>query len=307
MKHRVAVVIVNWNGFDNTRLCLRSIAKLEKKDATLTTIVVDNGSTDGSPDHIRKEFASVVVIPLTSNKGFTGGNNVGISYALEHGADSVWLLNNDTIVDSHALVLADAVGKESIGIAGSKIYFAPGYEFHRDRYLTGQRGKVIWYAGGLIDWANMYASHRGVDEVDVGQYDTPCQTDFVTGCSMMVRREVFEKIGLLDDRYYLYLEDVDFCLRAQRAGFGLMYNPMSVVWHRNAGSSGGAGSSLHDYYLMRNRFLLGFGYASARTKFALLRQAVVLTLRGNSKNRKAVIDVLFGRYGKQYEPTYTQS
>src|SRR3989344_4257922 len=209
---KVSIVIVNWNGIIQTRQCLRSLGT------------------------IRKEFSDVVALPQESNRGFTGGNNAGIDYPLEHGANYVWLLNNDTEVDKQSLT---AIIHAEADIVGSKIYFAPGFEYHKDRYKESERGRVIWYAGGIIDWQNMYASHRGVDEVDHGQYDVRVETDFVTGCSMMVRSEVFKRIGLFDERYYLYLEDVDLSLRAQKGGFRLIYEPVSVVWHKNAGSSGG--------------------------------------------------------------------
>src|SRR3990167_4612436 len=133
---KVAIVIVSWNGLKYTRECLRSIAKLEKKDIELFTIVVDNGSTDGTVEKIRNEFPTVVVLPQDRNLGFTGGNNVGIKYALEHEASYVWLLNNDTKVDNQALVNLVGAGD----VVGSKIYFAPGFEYHKDRYKKEERG-----------------------------------------------------------------------------------------------------------------------------------------------------------------------
>lgn len=298
MNH-VTIIIVNWNGFAYTRECLRSIDKLVKKDLKFSTIVVDNGSTDGSVEKIREDFPKVIVLPQDQNLGFTGGNNVGIAYALKNGSDYVWLLNNDTKVEKMALLSLLESGGD---IVGSKIYFAPGFEYHKDRYQEKDRGRVIWYAGGNIDWQNMYASHRGVDEVDKGQYRTRTSTQFVTGCSMLIRSAVFERIGQFDERYYLYLEDVDFCLRAKRNGFSVVYEPRSIVWHYNAGSSGGAGSRLHDYYLTRNRMLLGFRYAPFRTKLALLRQGITLSLGKSSEQRRAITDAMTGRWGKQYEP-----
>jgi GT2 family glycosyltransferase len=146
----------------------------------------------------------------------------------------------------------------------------------------------------------MYASHRGVDEVDHGQYDTEEETPFVTGCSMMIRSSVFDRIGILDDRYYLYLEDLDFCLRAKKAGFTLRYVPSSVLWHVNAGSSARPGNPLQQYYQTRNRLLLGFRYAPMRTKIALLREAVRFLLTGSAVARKAVIDWFTGRFGNRF-------
>ncbi len=292
--------MVNWNGKTDTIKCLDSLEHASKpKSLSVSIIVVDNGSSDNSAEEIRKKFSSIDIIENNENLGFSGGNNIGIKKALKDGADFIWLLNNDTRVDEYALqALVDSFADEKVGIAGSKIYFSPGREFHKDRYDKSEQGKVIWYAGGLIDWANMYASHRGVDEVDHGQYDATVETPFVTGCSMMVRREVFEKIGLFDERYYLYLEDLDFCIRGKHAGYGLVYNPQSIVWHNNAGSSG-VGSELHQYYMTRNRLLMGMRYASARTKFALMREGVQFIINGPRIRRKAVIDAITGKFGKQ--------
>ncbi len=299
---KIMLVMVNWNGSRDTGASLASIQRMNTKGVALETVVVDNGSTDGSVSNISAEFPNVTILALDKNVGFTGGNNTGIRYAMARGADYLWLLNNDTVVDSGALSLVEAFRDTRVGIAGSKIYFAPGHEYHKNRYAKKELGRVFWYAGGRIDWSNMYASHRGVDEVDAGQYDEVMETPFVTGCSMMIRRDVIEQIGFLDDKFYLYLEDLDYGLRAKAAGFRLMYYPKSVIWHVNAGSSGGAGNPIHDYYITRNRLLVGLRYAPFRTKVALLREAVRLARMGNSEKRKAVIDAFCGRWGKQYEP-----
>jgi GT2 family glycosyltransferase len=299
---KVSIIIVNWNGKDDTLKCLATIKKMKPKGITLETIVVDNGSTNDSVSVIKKQHPWVRLIETGKNLGFTGGNNVGMEVAMKDGADFLWLLNNDTLVTSDAWRLIEAFDVSDVGIAGSKIYFAPGYEYHKDRYSPKERGRVFWYAGGLVDWANMYASHKGVDEVDYGQYDTMEETPYVTGCSFMIARDVVSQIGVLDDRYYLYLEDLDYCLRAKRAGFRLMYNPASVIWHVNAGSSGGAGNPLHEYYMTRNRLYVGLKYAPLRTKFALLREAMRFIFFGSANKRKAIIDALIGKYGKQYEP-----
>lgn len=289
------VIILNWNGALDTCACLASLQKINTHDIELMVVVVDNGSTDESATKIRKEHPWAIVLTLFENKGFSGGNNVGIRYALDHHADFIWLLNNDTVVDTNALVpLIDAFKEDSTGVAGSKIYFAPGREYHHERYREKDRGRVLWYAGGIIDWNNMYASHRGVDEVDKGQYGTSEETSFVTGCSMMVRREVFEKVGLLDEKFFAYLEDLDFCLRAIEKGFRLMYVPSSLVWHKNAGSSG-VGSTLHQYYMTRNRLIIGMRYASLRTKVALVRESLWYFINGTSIKKQAVIDWLLKR------------
>ncbi len=299
-KAEVFVITVNWNRKSDTEACLSSLEKIEKCGVNLHVIVVDNGSADDSVASIRKKFPWVTLLPTGRNLGFTGGNNVGITYALRHQADFVWLLNNDTFVDTHVLNVLKAFGDPKVGIAGSKIYFAPGHEFHLTRYKENEQGRVFWYAGGLIDWRNMYASHRGVDEVDHGQYDREEGTSFVTGCSMMIRKSVFDRIGMLDDRYYLYLEDLDFCLRAKESGFSLRYVPSSILWHVNAGSSSRPGNPLQQYYITRNRLLIGRLYALKRTRFALFREALRFMVSGTPIQRKAVLDAFCNRFGNRF-------
>jgi len=302
MEKKVAVVIINWNGKDDTVRCLTSVKKVNRRNYELEVWVVDNGSTNDSVAVIKKAHPWVKLITTGKNLGFTGGNNLGIQAALAKGAGYFWLLNNDTLVEQNVLCALDNFSHPQIGLVGSKIYFAAGHEYHRARYRESQRGKVFWYAGGLIDWKNMYASHRGVDEVDHGQYNQKEETPFISGCSLFVSRRVLQNIGLLDDRFFLYYEDLDLCLRAKRAGYKLLYDPHSLVWHVNAGSSGGAGNPLHDYYLTRNRILIGYRYASLRTKIALARESLHLVWKGPTVKRKAVLDAAFGRWGNRYEP-----
>lgn len=296
----VYCVIINWNGKKDTDVCLASLSHCEKKNIDFHVLVVDNGSADDSVDFLQKKYPWAEFIETGANLGFTGGNNAGIRHALKKGASLVWLLNNDTFVDKHVLSMVRVFSDKRAGICGSKIYFAPEHEFHHDRYTKSERGRVIWYAGGAVDLNNVYASHRGVDEVDRGQYDTQEETPFISGCSMMIRREVFDRIGFLDDRYYLYLEDLDFCLRARQAGFRLQYVPSSVLWHVNAGSSSRPGNALHEYYFTRNRLLLGFLYTPLRTKFALVREALRFVLFGSPVRRKAVFDAALGRFGNRF-------
>lgn len=302
---KIAVVILNWNGWEETKDCLRSITKVIKDNFNLEVIVVDNASSDGSLPKISKEgnnFKSYRIgfslIENKENLGFAEGNNVGITKALDNRADYIVLLNNDTIVDANLFKnLLEGVESEGAGIVGPKIYFAKGYEFHKDRYKKDDLGKIIWFAGGKIDWNNVYSSHRGVDEVDAGQYDKKIETDFITGCCMFIKKEVFEKIGFFDEKYFLYLEDVDFCIRAKKAGYKLIYAPKAVLWHKNAQSSGHPGSKLHKYYQTRNRLLFGFKYGSIRAKVALFKEALRF-LKEEQIKRKAIVDFLTGRFGK---------
>ncbi len=295
----VCAIIVNWNGKNDTLSCLASLAPACRKYPACTVMVVDNGSSDGSVESIRKHYPAVRILPLPQNIGFAGANNAGIREAGKMDADLVWFLNNDTTVDPDVLTLVDAFEDREVGAAGSKIYFSKGYEFHKDRYTASQRGNVIWYAGGIIDWNNMLSFHRGVDEVDAGQFNAPVETQYITGCSFMVRRSVLEEVGMFDESYFMYMEDLDLSLRIERTGRKLLYYPRSVVYHKNASSSGGSGSAFHEYYQTRNRLKIGFRYAPVRTKWALTREAVRMVLSGSGIKRQAVMDALAGRFGKR--------
>jgi len=297
----VYAIIINWNGKIDTLLCLSSLEKVRKNYPTLTVIVVDNGSTDGTSEEVRRKFPWVRIQEVGTNLGFSGGSNAGISFARDQHADFIWLLNNDTVVDTNVLSALSAFQDLSVGAVGSKIYFYKGCEFHKDRYDKKDLGRVLWYAGGIIDWNNMLAFHRGVDEVDHGQYDREEETDFITGCSFFMRTSMMEKIGPLDESYFMYMEDLDFSLRIHKAGLKTVYNPTSIVWHKNASSSGGSGSSLHVYYQTRNRLKIGMTYAPWRTKLALLREAGKILFGSHSIKKQAVVDFLLGHMGRRHE------
>lgn len=311
---KVAIIILNWNGKENTLECIKSIEKLQmlnppagRAGVQCQIYVVDNGSTDGSVETFNKLQTTnydLKVIENKKNLGFCEGNNVGMRKALKDGNDLVMILNNDTLLDGKlAFQLIETFDKyPDAGIVSPKIYFAPGFEFHKGKYKKSELGKVIWYAGGLIDWNNVFSSHRGVDEVDRGQHDKVTETDYASGACFLVKKEVLQKIGLFDKDYFLYWEDADLSERAKRAGFKVLYAPPAHLWHKNAGSSR-VGGALHDYYLIRNRLLFGAKYASLRARFALLRESLKFLVFGRPWQRRAVLDYYFGNMGKgSFEP-----
>ena len=222
------------------------------------------------------------------------GNNVGIKKALGRNAQAILILNNDTLAEK-SLIINLAQALKSADIASPKIYFAKGFEFHKKRYKEDELGRVIWYAGGRIDWDNIIGQHIGVDEVDTGQFAKSAEIDLATGAAIIVKREVFEKIGVFDEKYFLYLEDMDFCVRARRANFKIVYAPKAILWHKNAGATG-SGSLLQDYYFTRNRLLFAAKWGKLRTKIAVAR--VILGKIGDPTKRKAFFDFLTFNFGK---------
>lgn len=297
IKH--AVVLVNYKVSADTIVCVKSIQK--SKDAP-HIIVVDNGSTNEVIQELRDACPGLDIIVVGANVGFSIGNNIGIKKALKMGAEVVYILNNDTEVDPNLFFRSYRYVAGKNRIAGGKIYYAKGYEFHVEQKGLGN---ILWYAGGHFDWGSVIAQHDGVDEVDVGQYDKIKKVDFITGCFIAVPKQVFKKIGLLDEPFFLYLEDTDFCLHAAKQGIEVMYNPSLVLYHRNS-SSTVAGSPLVDYYITRNRFVIGKRYGTIRLRFALLREA--LFRNWNSKIRRmAFFDYLTGRMGNRNEKIFAVS
>lgn len=275
---KVSIVILNYQVKKLALKCIKSVVKSDYNN--LDIIVVDNNSGD----EIEKDLKNghVNFIQTGFNLGYSGGNNQGINKALANGADYVFILNPDTEISERCISeLVKYAEEENADIVGPKIHF--------------KNNQTIWFAGGIFDLQNVLGSHRGVNEIDNGQYEKVEETDFITGAAMMVRKEVFTKVGLLDERYFLYYEDSDFCFRAKQVGFKIMYIPSAVVFHENAKSTG-LGSSLQDYYITRNRMLFASKFLSLRTKFALFKEAlqnITMPVR-----RKALFDFLLGQFGK---------
>jgi len=189
----LTIIVLHYYGFKDTEKCLESLKNIKLKDFSKKIIVINNNASDFRSKSIAKQFPRIKIINNKENLGFAEGNNVGIRYALKNEADYILLLNNDTIVKKDFLVqLIKVIKKDKkIGISSPKIYFAPGFEYHKKRYLKKDLGKVIWYAGGIIDWKNVLASHRLVNKVDKNYEEKWQSTDFATGCAILVKKEVF--------------------------------------------------------------------------------------------------------------------
>lgn len=297
-KVKVGIIIVTYNNAHDVEGCLAGLKKLSQKNCSTEIRVVDNNSSDGTVKAVKDKFPDISVTALSENKGLAKANNFAVKEYLAAGKEYILILNPDTMASLN--LVDDLVGfmqkNPGVGICGPKIYFAPGYEYHKERYSKAQLGKVFWYAGGIIDWKNILSSHFGVDEVDEGQFETGRETDFVSGCAMFVSRKVFEKIGFLDENLGMYLEDVDFSVRVKRAGFGVFYAPIKAVWHKNAQSSG-VGSLTQDYYTTRNRLYFAVKYAKARAKLAVIRESWKLLWKGRPGQKQGVKDFYAKRFG----------
>jgi GT2 family glycosyltransferase len=238
---RVAVILLNWNGKDDTLPCLESLQHLDY--ANYEIVVVDQNSTDGSREAVAGKFPDVTLICNDDNLGFAEGNNVGIRYALDAGSQYVALLNNDTTVEPNFISCCLDAAREHKDFA----IFGPKIVFDSDP-------SIIWAAGSHIDWNRGTCRQHGVGEVDRGQYGSCTEVNALTGCAILIRRDVLDTIGLLDNRYFIYYEETDWCARAQRAGFRLLYVPGTVVRHKVSAAMGVA-SPATIFYMVRNQLL----------------------------------------------------
>lgn len=261
---KVGIIILNWNGWQDTIECLESLYQINYP--TYHVIIVDNGSSDESLEKIteycagkltiesdffkykldnkpikvtqytREEIEAeellgkdipnsslnreLVIIKNEKNYGFPEGNNIGIKYASRMNTDYFLLLNNDTIVDPNFLteLIRVAGSSPSIGLLGPKIYF-----YYRPNVIQATGGKIIWWAGLILVYGN---------KEDRGQYDEITERDFLFGTSFLIKRVVLEKISFMDPYFFFGLEEYDYCHRAKKAGFKILYVPKSNVWHK---------------------------------------------------------------------------
>ncbi len=293
---KVAIVTLNYNGKKDTLDLLESLKSLKAEDCELKTIVVDNASSDGSVSAIHSQFTKVDILQTGANLGFAGGFNKGLEYAKIWGADYYLIINNDALIKDSSLLeelIKTVNSDEKIGLVSPKIYFAPGFEFHKNKYNQQDRGNIIWYAGGKFDFDNIGSIHRGLDEVDTGLYDQIEQSEIFSGACVLIKKEVFEEVGFFNEDYFLYFEDSEFAKKVTDTGFKIYYNGKISIYHKVSQSTG-IGSNITDYYHTRNRLIFGMKYTSFKTKFALLRESIRLFLFGREPQRKGILDFYLG-------------
>lgn len=213
----VFIVVLNYNGKRTLSRCLRSIQALEY--ARKEVVVVDNASTDGSFDSVREQLPSAHFIRNSENVGFARGANVGLRYALDQGADFVWLLNPDASVSKDALGrLITLFRKHPLVGMASPVVYEPKKAY--------QRRRRVWFGGGRINWFRLRAEHT-----HMRSHTHPFETGFLSGCALLLRAESLRKVGLFDERFFLYYEDVDLSLRMKRAGYKIVVSPHVSAVH----------------------------------------------------------------------------
>lgn len=239
----VYLLVLTYNGKQLVLDCLESV--MQSDYSNLNVVVIDNGGSDGTPEAVEERWGErVSVLRLFPNVKFSRANNAGIEKALSEGADYVMLLNDDTVVapDMISRLVEAAEADGSIGMVGPKIFY-------------WKPDNQIWYAGGLVHLSRGTSEHIGIREEDTGQYDEQRDVDYITGCAMLVKRAVIERIGGLDPAYKAYYEDSDWSMRAALAGWRRIYVPTGKVWHKISASTGGQLTAYKVYHKLRSGFI----------------------------------------------------
>jgi len=294
----VLIVIINWNSLQDTLACLESLKQLSYSN--FKTLVVDNGSSENPANEIRTKYPEVLLFEAGSNLGFTGGNNLGLTYALEQGIEYTLLLNADTTIEPDFLQhLVEALNTDDkAGIAGPSIYY---YD----------HPQTLWSAGGEIDWQCGDTQMIGIDEADAGQFGVaPRAVDFISGCALLVKMSMVQTVGNLDERFFAYYEETEWCVRSARYGYRILHVPQAKIWHKISPEKREASPVVH-YYMTRNRLLFLKATRAgpkpwSHTLFDFTKRLVSWTIKPRWRHKRpqrqamlrALMDFASGRFGK---------
>ena len=227
MTAHIKILILNWNGKHLLKPCLDSVTAIDYPNYSV--MVIDNGSTDNSVNMVKENYSEVNLLVLEKNYGFAGGYNRCFTRLKDEYSGFILLLNNDTEVDPDILN-SFIQAKEKYGdnnLYGGKIFYQNNPE-------------LIWYAGGKVNIKWGYISHRGIRKHDSPKFSIPIETDYVTGCCLFTSMQVINQLNGFDERFNMYGEDVDLCLRAKEEGIQCYYWPEAKLWHHVSASLGGA-------------------------------------------------------------------
>lgn len=262
---KVGIVLVNYNGKKYLPDCLNSIENQDYEE--LMTVVVDNCSKDDSVAFIKGSYSKVELISLDENKGFAGGSNIGIKYAIEAGCEWIMLLNTDTVIETNMI-------SQLLLYADERTVVAP--RMYREVQKDGK--EILWYAGGKIDYQTDEIQQLIYEtETNKDKNMTPKEVDFITGCCILIHKSIFEQIGYLPEEYFLYYEDTDFCVKLKENGIKMLYVPSAGLWHRVGGSAGGEISCVSQYYDTRNKlyFINKYAHLFKTSTLELFREGLM--------------------------------
>lgn len=265
-KPKVSVVILNWNGKVDTLECLASATQLDYQNYEL--VVVDNGSTDDSVAAISKQYPDITLLQTGANLGYAGGNNVGLHWALEHGADYLLILNNDTVVPPDLLsnFVNSAKSLPTGSVLGARIYFH-------------DKPDTLWFAGGFWRSAENSVEHLGCGQKDCVDTNYAEEVDYITGCALFADAATFRQVGLLDEQFFLTFEETDWCYRARALGHKCIVTQDAKLWHKVSASFGGSDSPLVNYFITRNKLLWAKKHLPQRDRISLHKDSLRILWR----------------------------
>jgi GT2 family glycosyltransferase len=259
---KVSIILLNYNGFEDTIECFNSLKNITYSNYNI--VIVDNNSPDDSMSKLNnymienkidsvcaelneieklKENKYVTLIQSGFNGGYGHGNNIGIKYALNNGSDYILVLNNDTIVENDFLepLVQELKDDSNIGIISSQIFYE-------------DRRNIFWENGGEFNPKNGKVKHTSFNEVNIGQLNNNCT--FLSGCCWLIPRKIFLELGLINENYFMYVEDLEFCQRVLYSKYILKVSHYSKIYHKVGSSSGGGDfTKLSAYYIARNKLI----------------------------------------------------
>jgi GT2 family glycosyltransferase len=273
-KEKTAIILVNYNGLTDSIDCIESLYKIDNFDE-VKIIFVDNASKNDDGKVIKEKYTEVKVINSRVNRGFSVGNNLGITYALKEHFGYIVLLNNDTVVDSLMIEKLKECCTENSVVTPKMYYYS--------------NRNVIWYGGGRINRFTGNAQHyqMGCEDTHISEIK---DCSFATGCCIMIKSNTIEKIGLLNEDYFMYCEDTEFCIRLKLNGYNIQYVPDAKLWHKVSSSTGGSDSPFSTYYMTRNRlhYVKRYRKYFACTAYAFsLVSRYIRMLQCKDENRKS--------------------
>lgn len=293
MAELIYVIIVNYNGADDTNECVNSLCESDYKN--LRIVIVDNASTTGRVSYNRIiSEEKCTILYQEENIGFAGANNVGIKYAMQFNPSYILILNNDTVVTKGFLKpMVDALKQdESIGIATGKIY-----------YFDDK--KTIWFGGSYYDHGLCENKIDGIRKPDDERYNIAKDIPFATGCLWLIPTKVIETVGLMSEEYFLYYEDADYCERVKRKGYRIRYEPASVIYHKESRSTK-KGSATYQYYNLRNYLVYISKYCEKEKRKKMYYKRFYRTIKDTIRGRidygvsvQAWKDFLFSHTGRR--------
>ncbi|MEW6040899.1 MAG: glycosyltransferase family 2 protein [Elusimicrobiota bacterium] len=234
---KVFIIVLNWNNIDDTLECLDSAINITYPNYEI--VFIDNHSNDNPVQTITRKYPGIHIIENEENIGYAGGNNRGIEYSMKNNAEYVFLLNNDTTVDKECL-------NELVKVFGNDSHICAAGPMTYDYYQPG----IAYVSGETINWWRGKPSYKRENKFEANDI---INMSFLSGCAILVRSDVIKKVGMMDENYFLFYEDIDWCCRMRKAGFKVVSVPAAKIWHKESRTTGGTYTPAGLYYGTRNR------------------------------------------------------